>query len=212
MGEFIVCVPTTINSEICGEQPANCQLCEGLTLELHKAQQEILSYEKIIQVLREELTNMDHRARMDVSPRNVFLDNHRISPTQQDGWRQVPFTARKVKSTRNSLLTTTPPTQNKFAPLTNLKEDSEFPSLVQPTKPRQIKVKNHSAVKHKVLIVGDSHAHDSASRLQHYLGEDYLVSSFVKPGAPIEDILKPADQLKASVKQEDILVVWGGLK
>ena len=212
MSESIVCVPTTTNSETYDEQPANCQLREGLSLELRKAQQKILSYEKIIQVLREELTNMNHCARTDVPPRNAFLDDQRISPTQQGGWRQVPFMARKVKSTRNSLLTTTLPTQNKFGPLTNLKEDSKLPSLIQLTKPRQIRVKNHSALKHKVLIAGDSHARDSASRLQHYLGEDYSVSSFVKPGAPMEDILKTADQLKASVKQEDILVVWGGVQ
>jgi hypothetical protein len=119
---------------------------------------------------------------------------------------------RKVKLTRNSLLTTTPPIQNKFGPLTNLKEDSMLPSPSQPIKPRQIRVKNHSAAKHKVLIVGDSHARDSASQLQHYLGDDYSVSSFVKPGAPIEDILTTVDQLKASVKQEDVLVVWGGVQ
>jgi hypothetical protein len=180
-------------------------------LELHKAQQEILSYEKVIQVLLEELINMDQRARPEGNPRNVILDDQHTSPTQQDGWCQVPFMTRKVKSTRNTLLTTTLPTQNKFDPLTNLKEDSELPSRVQLTKPRPIKVKNHSAVKHNVLIFGDSHARDSASRL-HYLGEDYSVSSFVKPGAPMEDILTTVDQLKASVKREDVLVVWGGFK
>jgi hypothetical protein len=210
MGESIVCVLTTTNSEICSKQTINCQLCEGLSLELHKTQQDIVSYEKVIELLREELTNMDQRARPDGKPRNVILDDQHTSPTQQDGWRQVPFMTREVKSTRNTLLTTTLPTQNKFGPLTNLKVDSELPSRVKLTKPRSIKVKNHSAVKHNILIAGDSHARDSASRLQYYLGDDYSVSSFVKLGAPMEDILTTVDQLKASVKREDVLVVWGG--
>jgi hypothetical protein len=140
MGESTVCVPTT-NGEICSKQTINCQLCEGLSLELHRARQEILSYEKVIQVLRKELTNMDQRAHPNDNPRNVTLDDQHTSPTQQDGWRQVPFTTRKVKSTRNPLLTATFSTQNKFGPLTNLKEVSKLPSQVQLTKPRPIKVK-----------------------------------------------------------------------
>jgi hypothetical protein len=75
---------------------------------------------------------------------------------------------------------------------------------------KSIKVKNPSAAKHKVPIVGDSHARDSASRLQPYLGDDYSVSSFVKPSTPMEEILTTVDEPRVSVKREDILIVWGG--
>ena len=57
-----MCVPTAFNSEILRNQSINCQLCEGLSLELHMAQQELLSCGKVIQMLREELANVNQRA------------------------------------------------------------------------------------------------------------------------------------------------------
>jgi hypothetical protein len=103
-----------------------------------------------------------------------------------------------------------PPYTNKFDPLTNLKEVNVPQSLVQLTNPKTIKVKNPSAPKHNVLIVGDSHACDSATRLQPYLGDNYSVTSLVKPGAPMEEILTTVDEVRASVRIEDVLIVWGG--
>jgi len=211
--ESIVCVPTAFNSEILRNQSINCQLCVELSLELHKAQQELLSCGKVIQILREELANVNQRARPDAYNRNQnihILEDHYSSPKQPKEWQQVPFTTRKVKPTRNYSPPIPLPTQNKFDPLTNLKENDVPPSLVQLSNPKLVKVKKPSAPKHKVLIFGDSHARDSASRLQPYLGDNYSVTSFVKPGAPMEEILTTADELRTSVRREDILIVWGG--
>ena len=71
-------------------------------------------------------------------------------------------------------------------------------------------MKNSSAAKYNVLIIGDSHAHGSASRLQHNLGKDYVVSSFVKPGAQMKFITTTANEERKLLKSEDVLVVWGG--
>jgi hypothetical protein len=181
-----------------------------LSSELYKAQQEILSYEKVIQVLREELINMDQRARPVSNSRSEHLDAQRSSFKQNDEWHQVPFTSRKAKTTKNSSLQIIPPIHNKFELLSNLKEDSDLPSRVNQIKPRSIKVKNSSAAKRNVLIIGDSHARGSASRLQLNLGKDYSVSSFVKPGAQMKDILTTVNEVRKSLKSEDLLVVWGG--
>jgi len=42
-----------------------CCICEELKSELHKAQLEILSYEKVVQVLREELCNVVLHTQLD---------------------------------------------------------------------------------------------------------------------------------------------------
>ena len=66
--ESIVCMPAAFNSEINRNQSVNCHLCEELSLELQQAQQELLSYAKVIEILRNELTNAaqrDHRAGPD---------------------------------------------------------------------------------------------------------------------------------------------------
>ena len=71
-------------------------------------------------------------------------------------------------------------------------------------------MKNLSAVKHNVLIVGDSHARGSAPLLQLNLGKDYAVSSFIKPGAQMKDITTTAKEERKSLKSEDLLVILGG--
>ena len=70
VGESIECLRATSNSVICRNKGVMCQHCNELSSELHKAHQEILSYEKVIQVLREELINMDQRARAVGSSRS----------------------------------------------------------------------------------------------------------------------------------------------
>jgi hypothetical protein len=130
VGESSVCLPSNTNSEICRKKSVKCQFCDELSTDLYKAQQEILSYEKVIQVVREELTNMDQRTRPVGNSRSELLDDERSSSKPSDGWHQVPFTSRKAKTTKNSSLQIIPPTHNKFELLSNLKEVSDLPSWV----------------------------------------------------------------------------------
>ena len=71
-------------------------------------------------------------------------------------------------------------------------------------------MKNLVVPKHKVLIIGDSHVHGSASRLQRNLGKDYAVSSFVKPGAQMNVNTATAHEERKTFKSEDVLVIWRG--
>ena len=41
-------------------------------------------------------------------------------------------------------------------------------------------------VNQKIVIIGDSHARNSAAELQHSLGSNFAVPSFVKPGAGLK--------------------------
>ena len=140
-----MCVPTAFNSEIFRNQSINCQLCEELSLELHKAQQELLSCGKVIQLLREELANINQRARPDAYNQNQnihIVEDHYSSPNQPEEWQQVPFTTKKrnqpeiIHLQHPSLLKTT-----NLTPLTNLKENDVPPSLVQLSNPKLVKVK-----------------------------------------------------------------------
>jgi lysophospholipase L1-like esterase len=71
-------------------------------------------------------------------------------------------------------------------------------------------VKSSNLVKHKVLIIGDSHTRKCVSLVQENLDIDYRVSSFVKPGAQMNDITKSAKEEVKSLKSEDLVVIWGG--
>jgi len=112
-----------------------CQLCDELSSELYKAQQEILSYEKVIQVLGEQLTNMDQRVPPVDNPWNDLLADQCRSYRPKDGWHKVPYTSRKMKPIKNSSLQILPHTHNKFELLSNLKEVSDSPSRTNPVKP-----------------------------------------------------------------------------
>jgi len=68
-------------------------------------------------------------------------------------------------------------------------------------------VKDLSVTKHNVLIIGDSHARGTASRLQPNLRKDYVVSSFVKPGAQMKVISTTANEERKSSKREDVLII-----
>jgi hypothetical protein len=70
-------------------------------------------------------------------------------------------------------------------------------------------VKSAKKVKHTVLIIGDSHARNSASLLQDNHNKDYEVSSFVKPGAQMNAITGTAGEVVKSLKC-DVLVIRGG--
>jgi hypothetical protein len=205
-----VCLPSIVNSDISHKERVVCRLCDELSSELYKAQQEILSYEKVIQVLREELTNMDRRAWPVINPRRELLADQCRSSRPKDGWHKVPYTSRKTKPIKNSLLQIIPHTHNKFELLSNLKEVNDFPSRTNLIKPRSIQAKNLRLAKHNVLILGDSHAPGSAPRLQLNLGKDYSVSSFVIPGAQMKVITTTANEERKSLKSEDVLVIWGG--
>jgi hypothetical protein len=81
-----------------------CQLSNELSFELYKAQQEMLFYEKVIQMLYKELVNMDQRAQPGGSSRSELPDDQYRSSKPKDGWHQAHFTSGKMKSTRNSPL------------------------------------------------------------------------------------------------------------
>jgi len=64
-------------------------------------------------------------------------------------------------------------------------------------------------VKNKIHIIGDSHVRNLATKLQDNLGEQYNISSFVKPTAPMSEITKMAKEEIKNLKGDDTLV-WGG--
>jgi molybdopterin biosynthesis enzyme MoaB len=69
------------------------------------------------------------------------------------------------------------------------------------------KIKN---VKQKIVIIGDTHARNSAAELQHSLSSIFLVSSFVKPGAEMKVIVDTVKEDIEKLKSDDVIVAWGG--
>ena len=99
----------------------------------------------------------------------------------------------------------------------------DFPSLIRKqektirTSPEhQIKkrapqpVESESSTTHKVLIIGDSHARNCVNLLQDNLSSDFKVTSFVKPGANMKEIVNTVSNEIKTLQGDDLVVVWGG--
>ena len=65
-------------------------------------------------------------------------------------------------------------------------------------------------MKQKVVIIGESHARNSLTELQHSLDSTFSVSSFVKPGAGMKVLVDTVKEDIEKFASEDVIVVWGG--
>ena len=74
------------------------------------------------------------------------------------------------------------------------------------------KIKTTTRRKHKVLIIGDSHARGCAAEVSPNLKEDFNVSGLVMPGSKLQSITNMAKKEIAALTKNDVIVVWGGTK
>jgi hypothetical protein len=70
-------------------------------------------------------------------------------------------------------------------------------------------IKKCKKKKHRIIILGDSHARGKAKELQYQLGYDFEVQGIVKPGASAESIVKSNVNLRKWT-QDDFCIIWGG--
>ena len=67
--------------------------------------------------------------------------------------------------------------------------------------------------KHKVIVIGDSHARGCASKLNAKLNTEWkatLAYGVVKPGMGLEKIVDSATKEISALEKKDTVVVWGG--
>ena len=57
------------------------------------------------------------------------------------------------------------------------------------------------------VIIGDSHARNCADLLQDNLSTDFKVTSFVKPGASMNEIVNTARNEIKTLQSDDLIVV-----
>ena len=111
-----------------------------------------------------------------------------------------------------SQLTSTP--QYKSLKITNhSSKGNQIPTLVNGFIDSYIelpRVKRPTYAKHKVLLIGDKHAKKCSTLLQNNFGTDYNVSSFVKPGAQMNEIMTAREEVK-SLNSDDLVLLWGGV-
>jgi hypothetical protein len=70
-------------------------------------------------------------------------------------------------------------------------------------------VRNYKTT-HKVEIIGDSHLTESAHNINQYLNSNFSITSLVKPGAPIKDLVSSQSEVLKGLRKSDVIVLGGG--
>ena len=73
----------------------------------------------------------------------------------------------------------------------------------------QLPNKSQQKEKHRIIIVGDSHAQGSASNLKHNLNNSFGITRFVRPGADIDTLTSTIMEETKHLTINYILVFWG---
>jgi hypothetical protein len=68
----------------------------------------------------------------------------------------------------------------------------------------------HAKKKHKIIVIGDSHARGCAAEIQLNLDEGFEVQGFVTPGTGVSTITTSANSDIQHLSKQDVVVVWGG--
>ena len=64
--------------------------------------------------------------------------------------------------------------------------------------------------KHKIIVIGDSHARGCAVEIKTNLDKDFDVLGFVNPGAGLNTITTSAELDIQQLSKQDVVIVWGG--
>jgi hypothetical protein len=87
--------------------------------------------------------------------------------------------------------------------------DIRNPSKTKP-KPPCAKLDRSTKCDHKVHIIGDSHLKGSAIKINQYLKTNFVVSSVIKPGATIKQIVHSQEMEFQRLGKNDKIAVNGG--
>jgi hypothetical protein len=105
---------------------------------------------------------------------------------------------------------------NRFQPLYNLNLD-ESVGRSQMMEQKTLKCKNvdinsdnSKRVKHKIRILGDSHARGLAIELKHRLNQEFEIQGVIKPGSTVEKLTNSVSSELKELTKKDACIILGG--
>jgi len=170
-----------------------CANCFALKDQIQVITAELKSAQLIFNILQNDFNSKE------IEP---ITSKNATTCVNSNKWEQVP--TNKTKTTKTSTVKQLQPQPirtiiNRYAALNNLQNH------VQNHHPREHDNSNASQERYgrapnynkttsdekrrKIIIIGDSHTRGCAQELQHYLGHNFVVQGFVKPGANLQTIV-----------------------
>ncbi|PNF21747.1 hypothetical protein B7P43_G09874 [Cryptotermes secundus] len=141
---------------------------------------------------------------IDCAKCQILKDYLKLAATELKSAQQVIKILYEERAELNNLKNHVNPTN-----VTN-----RIPVNVRCWKKKSVKVNHISEisdkVKHKIRIVGDSHAGGLANELKGKLTLDFETQGLVKPGSPVGELVHLTDSDLKDLTMNDVCVVWGG--
>jgi predicted phosphodiesterase len=75
---------------------------------------------------------------------------------------------------------------------------------------QSLKLTSRKKMKHKILIIGDSHRRECASNVKYNLENDFEVQGVINSGAGLKEITNSVKNEIKLLTKKDVAVVWGG--
>ena len=225
-----------------------CVKCSLIEQQLQFTLTELKSAQAIIALLHEDirLATLSSNTEMTSSPQpmestGVNQDNQKWITVSYNNSYKINNHDSELVNVKNPYLT-----PNRFASLTNLKEDqqtvpsikcntnlppvthtsmkpanqrgpgSKLPTIVNGRISYNLNVKKSTKLSSKVKpsstvkIIGDSFLKGSSSRISQYLSSNFEVSSFIKSGACINNIVQSQENELSCLGTNDVIIINGG--
>jgi hypothetical protein len=91
----------------------------------------------------------------------------------------------------------------------NYKENRNSTSAKE-KKATRVSGSNPITKEHKVRVLGDSHLKETAARIDQFLTSKFEVSSWIKPGAKMEELVGTMEKDFKCLEKSDVIVINGG--
>jgi len=122
------------NGKLTVKTGVSCQHCDELNAELHKVYVELLSNEKVVSVLQEEIRNLECCRNYNDMYQDTHSKPQRHEIEMDNNWNQVKVrhnkSSKSSKSNNTNLIQLIPCSSNKYEILHNLEENNEIVSSV----------------------------------------------------------------------------------
>jgi hypothetical protein len=136
-----------------------------------------------------------------------------VNNDEEGIWTEVVSRGTKLPQIKQANIFQLPEINNRYRILTSKagcdeKNEKKVNSVTKREEGRNT-MKKCKKKKHRIIILGDSHARGIATELQYQLGYDFKVQGIVKPDASAESIVKSNVNL-SKWTQDDFCIIWAG--
>jgi len=160
--------------------------------------------------------------RNEDSTSKQYFESNITSCATEEPWKTVSRGYRKPSSVNHASYYQIPIIINRYEQLRN---EGKYEEMVRDSRNTQeLEARNEGRdkvqkitnkqmeKKHKVIVIGDSHARGCAAEIKSNLEEDIEVQGFISPGTRVNTVTTSAIRDIQQLSKQDVVVVWGGLK